>query len=116
MDASHAALQVGQIETTMSFFSLLDFDVISTFSSSGARCAWLATKWSSLVIELIEVPSLLSSCTSGGLRRPTSEDTSETASTQVGLVHLCVDVTPICTDVLSLLEMIQAKPAPTALF
>jgi len=99
--ASHVALHVGRIEDCTSFFSLLGYAPTSTFMSNGARCAWLASQWSNLALELIEVPQLE--------RRTSARPNATEVSPVLGLTHMCLDVTPLCTELTSLLDLLQAR-------
>ena len=112
-DASHAALHVSDIERSLDFWSLLYFAPTRTFTTEGARAAWLSAAWSALSLELIEVPPLVlasSSCAAGGHERVgAAEAVPDASASGLGLVHLCVDVTPLGVGVASTLEQLQER-------
>ena len=136
-EASHAALQVSDIRASMAFFSLLNFEESLRFNSAGARCAWLSAPWSSLSIELIEVPALVLRSAAGqgveastGAAATTSDDalrdakgstgagastsTGAGASTggtvaKLGLAHLSLDLTAVCGSLSDFLVLLQQR-------
>ena len=95
LDGSHVALRVSDIEGSLAFWSLLHFRPTRTFTTSGARAAWLSSPWSSLSLELIEVPSILLSSTP----RPSPD--------ALGLAHASIDLTPISTNLVQTLSALQ---------
>jgi catechol 2,3-dioxygenase-like lactoylglutathione lyase family enzyme len=110
-DASHAALFVSDIRRSLDFWSLLHFEPTRLFTTEGARAAWLSAPWTSLSLELIEVPSVvLRSQTCGGSGGGSSDDGSgDEAGTAIGLAHVCVDVTPLGIGMPSTLEVLRER-------
>ena len=116
-DASHAALHVSSIERSLDFWSLLHFRPTRLFTTEGARAAWLSAPWSSLSLELIEVPALLQSACDGGGGAGAAAAAAEgggavaeeSASSGLGLVHLCVDVTPLGVGLGPTLGLLQER-------
>ena len=113
-DSSHAALFVSDIRTSVEFWSLLRFGPTRLFTTEGARAAWLSAPWTSLSLELIEVPDVVlrtSSCGSSPAAAAAAIEDEE-ASPGLGLAHVCVDVTPLgisLTDTLALLQQRSAQ-------
>jgi catechol 2,3-dioxygenase-like lactoylglutathione lyase family enzyme len=130
-DASHAAISVSDIERSVEFWSLLHFRPTRLFTTEGARACWLSAPWTSLSLELIEIPPLVlkaarDCAASGGPCRPdaaaapaapltaSSAAPSATSATAeddelatVGLAHVCVDVTPLGVSLPSTLELLR---------
>ena len=99
-DGSHAALRVSDMERSVDFWSLLHFVPTRTFSTSGARAAWLSAPWTPLSLELIEIPSHMLSATT-----PPSE-------VALGLAHVCLDVTSLglsCSSTLARLQEVSME-------
>jgi catechol 2,3-dioxygenase-like lactoylglutathione lyase family enzyme len=97
LDGSHVALRVSSIKASIDFWSLFHFSPVRTFSTEGARAAWLSAPWTSLSLELIEVPALM---------LPTTPPPSDTA---LGLAHICLDVTPLGISLPTTLELLLRK-------
>lgn len=90
----------------MAFFSLFGFEESLRFNSAGARCAWVSAPWSSTTIELIEVPQLvLRSTARAGAGRPGTSGTEAT----LGLAHLSLDLTAVCTALPDFIELTQQR-------
>lgn len=70
---SHATLRVSSIKTSLAFWSLLHFTPSRTFTSNGARTAWLSAPWTAMSIELIEVPGVMLAQMPKALRTPSTE-------------------------------------------
>ena len=107
-DSSHAALLVSDIRRSIDFWSLLHFKPTRLFSTQGARAAWLSAPWTSLSLELIEVPSVV-------LRSQSCDDNAASGavdadvSASIGLAHVCVDVTPLGIGMPSTLEVLRER-------
>jgi hypothetical protein len=105
-ECSHTAVHVSSIIKWVDFFSLFGFAPTLLFSTNGARAAWVIAPWSEATIELIEVPKLLrqqgapGGAAAGQMTGPAGG---------VGLVHLCLDLTPRCASLCSLLEHLSAE-------
>ena len=97
-DGSHVALRCSNIEQSIDFWSLLHFSVVRAFTTEGARAAWLSAPWSSLSLELIEIPPLMQ-CSSS----PAAD------ADGVGLAHVCLDVTPIGVGLQPTLALLQQR-------
>ena len=82
---SHVTLRVSSIKTSLAFWSLLHYAPSRTFTSNGARTAWLSAPWTALSVELIEVPEVMLSQMAKSLLTPSTE--------ALGPAHLCLDVT-----------------------
>jgi hypothetical protein len=70
---SHATLRVSSIKTSLAFWSLLHYTPSRTFTSNGARTAWLSAPWTAMSIELIEVPGIMLAQTPKALLTPSTE-------------------------------------------
>ena len=93
-DCSHAALLVSDVKRSINFWSLLHFRPTRLFTTEGARAAWISAPWTSLSLELIEVPSIVLSSQpcEGGAGAGAAD---ESAAQALGMMHLCLDVTPL---------------------
>ena len=98
---SHTALRVSAIRKCLDFWSLLHFAPTRIFTTSGARAAWLSAPWTSLSLELIEVPEVVLRQTPKARLMPSDES--------LGTAHLVVDVTPLGVSLIATLEMLQRR-------
>ena len=96
-DASHTAIHVSDICTAIDFWSLLHFVPTRSFSTSGARAVWLTSSWTTMTLELIEVPAHMLSCSSPALETP------------LGLAHICLDVSALGISCSTTLSVLQAR-------
>ena len=97
------AVCCSNLETCLDFWSLLDFRGEVAFSTSGARAVCISAPWTSLALELLELPPpMQGSCS--GLPPPPPP-----AGAQLGLSHVCVDVTPISVDLEATLRLLQER-------
>lgn len=103
-ECSHTAVHVSSIVKWVDFFSLLGYEPSLIFSTSGARAAWVTAPWSQATIELIEVPKLLQQQRGGSAAGQLAGPVGG-----VGLVHVCLDLTPRCTSLCLLLEYLSAE-------
>ena len=103
---SHTVLRVSAIRQCLDFWSLLHFAPSRVFTTSGARAAWLSAPWTSLSLELIEVPEIVLRQTPKHRLRPSDES--------LGTAHLVVDVTALGVSLQATLALLQAcdLPAP----
>ena len=100
---SHVTLRVSSIKTSLAFWSLLHYAPTRTFTSNGARTAWLSAPWTAMSVELIEVPEVMLSQMSKSLLTPSTE--------ALGPAHLCLDVTALGVALPSTLELLQQRSA-----
>ena len=100
---SHVTLRVSSIKTSLAFWSLLHYAPTRTFTSNGARTAWLSAPWTAMSVELIEVPEVMLSQMSKSLLTPSTE--------ALGPAHLCLDVTALGVVLPSTLELLQQRSA-----
>ena len=100
---SHVTLRVSSIKTSLAFWSLLHYAPSRTFTSNGARTAWLSAPWTALSVELIEVPEVMLSQMAKSLLTPSTE--------ALGPAHLCLDVTALGVALPSTLELLQQRSA-----
>ena len=98
---SHSTLRVSSIRRSMDFWSLLHFAPSRTFTTNGARAAWLSAPWTSLSIELMEVPEVMLAQMPKALLTPSRD--------ALGPAHLCLDVTALGEALPSTLAMLQQR-------
>ena len=100
---SHATFRVSSMQRSIDFWSLLHYSPTRTFTTNGARAAWLSAPWTSMSIELMEVPEVVLSQMSKALLTPSSD--------ALGPAHLCLDVTALGVALPSTLELLQQRSA-----
>lgn len=100
---SHVTLRVSSIEMSLAFWSLLHYVPTRTFTSNGARTAWLSAPWTAMSVELIEVPEVMLSQMPKSLLTPSTD--------ALGPAHLCLDVTALGVALPSTLELLQQRSA-----
>ena len=108
-ECSHTAVHVSSIVKWVDFLSLLGFSPSLSFTTSGARAAWMTAPWSEATIELIEVPKLLQQQCAASPAMATATTPQPVPSGAIGLAHLCIDVTPRTTSLCSLLDSLSAE-------
>ena len=102
---SHTTLRVSDIVRSLDFWSLFHFTPSRTFSTNGARAAWLSAPWTSLSIELIEVPQVVLQQMPSYLLKPSSES--------LGPAHVALDVTALGLSLPSTLALLQQRSDST---
>ena len=93
----HVALRCSNLELSLEFWTLFDFRRDLSFSTSGARATCISAPWTSLALELLEVPA------------PLLAESPPPSSVQLGLSHVCLDVTAISVDLQQTLRMLQER-------
>ena len=125
-----AALRVSDIETSLKFWSLLQFAPTLAFTTSGARAACLAAPWSSQVrLPRRTVPHRAAPCgcdaSSHSHARVRAcvqalelvevpafmlpEMRAPNAEQQLGLTHVTIDLTPISVSLADTLRLLQER-------
>ncbi|CDF36761.1 unnamed protein product [Chondrus crispus] len=96
---SHVMVRTWDISRARRFYSLLGFQDVTRFMTSGVKAVWIQSPYIDQKIELIEVKSLFKN----------KPEPKNSASLLPGLGHIAIDLSRACTDLSKFLLTVQKE-------